>query len=267
MPKYAKKGGKKRVSHNKMRKTLGKKRAKISKARRTRRISITPELKFIDGGGTDCRFGLNNQGALLQAPGYYLADVTSNPSLGTGYNNQIGNVHVMLGYDFNFQITEQTGCHHNNKISIEIVRDSQPLLNVYTPGDALDPVQDMYEAARFVRYGTGGVTNCIGVDSDRILSTKQRFKVLARKVYKFPMDHYVNQTSRIATFKMKVKHTEVRRYIQGTTSCPNASFFILIRSDGGNSGATTGTLANVAQNAASSGYFANYDVRYKFKDA
>lgn len=266
MPKYAKKGGKvskKGKTQRKMRKTMGKKRAKVGKARRLR---LRPEAKYINGNYSNFAFGLTFTNALVSQAGYYVSDLTYNPTVGTSYTSQIGNCHVMKGYDLSFQIAEQSAASSGNKVRIDIIRDNQPDINVYTTQDVNDPVQKMYEPVKFVKTGIGAATQCIGPDSSRILSTLGRFKIIKSKVFTFPADAISGSSNRIKTFNMRVNHNELRRYEAGATFCSKSSFFLLVRSNGGNSGNTNGGFQNVDTNLANSGFKLNYDVKYRFCD-
>lgn len=188
--------------------------------------------------------------------GAYVADVTPNPSVGTGYATRNGSSIKLHSLSMNIQFYDQLNSDSNIKGKILFV---QVKGNPQTAGTFFT---EMFNPNVFI----GGGGTIIDYNSSFNPDIRPQWKLLRSFNFTHRNDAHSTQkgiTTRRVGLKFKNYHV---RFSKDTNSVENGQIIMIILLDNGNSSATASTLTNIPNQGASTGLVLDYSIDNYYYD-
>lgn len=174
--------------------------------------------------------------------GYYVADITPNPSLGTGYNERNGNSIKWLSSHWQIQISQQANCGNplNGRIMIIQVK-GQPI----TLGSSVAGTDGFVNKAFLPNaFITGGTI--YDYNSQVNPDFYAEYKVIRTKRFSIPVDAQSGNLM-FKTFSMGLKHRNC--HIRWNSSgALQHQYLMVVLVDTGNCGTTASTITGGVMN-------------------
>lgn len=206
------------------------------------KLSKTLEKKFVYQELYDQEVGQIS----INSAGYLSFLTTPYPSQGTSQNQRVGNKISITGFHYNCMLKEQsTNTSKTTHFYYALVNDRNNYDNVYTTGNADNPVQAMFKSNSFIRTAGEADAGIRTYGSPRNENTMGRFQVLRSGSFRIAPDmisplstHPPSNRVKSWSFGKKFKKPLEITY-DSTSASVNNELFMVIFCDTGNISTTT----------------------------
>lgn len=212
----------------------------------------------------------------INSAGYLSFLTTPTPAQGTSQNQRIGNRIMLTGFHYNCMLIEQsTKTQRTAKFYWAIVNDRNNVNNVYTTGNASNPVQAMYNSNAFIRTSGGTDASIRAYGSPRNVNTMARFQILRSGGFTIPGDVVqagstfpISNRNKSWSFGKKFKKPLEIAFNSSGETVKNELFFVIFCDSGNISSSTNSTLTGgVPDTSSESGWTFSMNETYYYTDA
>lgn len=202
-------------------------------------------------------------------PAYLSLDITPNPSQGVGHSQRIGSKISLTGIHTTTQLIEQgANSAMQGQFKYQIILQKNVCdADVYTTGNAFNPIEKMFNANAFIRTSVGAEAGVIDYSSERNQAQFKEFQVLRTGRIFMKADQIAASTNRVRTKTLGVKFRKPMVInLDSLDESINFRILFLVTCSAGNSGVAS-TLTGVPTTTANSGYLFSIETNSYYTDA